>query len=276
MFPQITSVANPRIKTAVRLGNGRNRRKENRFLIDGIRETARALDSGIIIDEVFVLENSLENSAKSTEFDALLQKLIRNNIQIWSVSLPVFEKFAFGERLEGVVAVANQRYWNWNDLRLPECPLIAVLERIEKTGNIGAVFRSADGAGLDAIFIADSLCDLYSSNAIRASLGTIFRIPVIIDSSENIIRELSARNISIAAAKCDGSIPYTEFDYRNPCAIVLGAESDGLTDSWNRDFVQAVRLPMLGIADSLNVSTAAAVIFYEAVRQRKTETKLGQ
>ena len=268
LFPSITSVSNFRVKDAVRLRTGRNRRDESRFLIDGIRETARALESGIAIDEVFVLNKNTENSAKSKEFDLLLRSLSQKNTQIWSVSEPVFEKIAFGQRLEGIIAVAQRRYWNWNDLQLPECPIITVLERIEKPGNIGAVFRSADGAGLDAVFIADPLCDHYNTNAIRASLGTIFRIPVIVDSSENIVRELSDRNISIAAAKCDGSVPYTEFDYRNPCAIVLGSEADGLTDSWNRDFVQAVRLPMLGIADSLNVSTAAAVIFYEARRQR--------
>ncbi|MGL6196054.1 MAG: TrmH family RNA methyltransferase [Thermoguttaceae bacterium] len=264
----ITSLSNPKIKAAVRLQNGRERRYERKFLIDGIREIDRAISSGFTILELFVLEKSSCSPNMAEKLNGLLKKTEQKRIPTCTVTKPVFEKLAFGQRFEGVVAVAETREYSWNELKLSEPPLVAVLETLEKPGNLGAVLRTADGAGVEAVIVADPLCDVYNPNTIRASLGTIFSVPVIVDNSANVISELRKRKISIAAARCEGSICYTEFDFRQASAIVLGAEADGLSDAWHGNDIQSVRLPMCGIADSLNVSNAAAVLFYEAHRQR--------
>jgi TrmH family RNA methyltransferase len=154
-------------------------------------------------------------------------------------------------------------------LKLPEKNLlIAVLEGVEKPGNIGAVLRSADAAGVAALILADARTDLYNPNAIRASLGTIFTVPVCQAASDETLAWLREKNISIVAARVDGSMPYTKIDYHGPTAVVLGSEAAGLSKTWSAPDITPVRLPMLGAADSLNVAAAAAVIFYEALRQR--------
>ena len=150
-----------------------------------------------------------------------------------------------------------------------DAPLVAVLEGVEKPGNVGAVLRSADAAGVSALIAADPRTDLYNPNAIRASLGTIFTMPVCEAAGGETIEWLRANGFRIFAARVDGAIPYTEADYRGRSAIVLGSEAAGLSPLWRGDDVQAVRLPMLGAADSLNVSVTAAVLFYEALRQRE-------
>jgi TrmH family RNA methyltransferase len=150
----------------------------------------------------------------------------------------------------------------------PQNPLVAVLEGIEKPGNVGAVLRSADAAGLSAVIVAAPRTDLYNPNAIRASLGTIFTMRVCEAASSEALAWLRQRKFTILAARVDGSVSYTEADYRGPTAIVLGSEAEGLSPMWTGDDIAAVRLPMLGAADSLNISATAAVLFYEAMRQR--------
>jgi TrmH family RNA methyltransferase len=151
---------------------------------------------------------------------------------------------------------------------LPDCPLVGVLEGAEKPGNVGAVLRSADGAGLSALIVADGGTDLFNPNAIRASLGTIFTVPVATATTAETIDWLTGHGLAVYAARVDGSVPYTVADFRRPAAIVLGSEAEGLTAAWAGDWLTAVRLPMQGAADSLNVSATAAVLFYEALRQR--------
>jgi TrmH family RNA methyltransferase len=148
-------------------------------------------------------------------------------------------------------------------------PLFVVLERIEKPGNIGAIFRSADCAGINGIILADQLTDLYNPNTIRASLGTLFSIPVVETTGTDAKEQLIKNDIKIAVAKCNGEFSYTKYDFCQPTAIVLGSESDGLSELWTGQNVTSISIPMNGIADSLNVSTAAAILFYEAKRQIK-------
>jgi RNA methyltransferase, TrmH family len=147
-------------------------------------------------------------------------------------------------------------------------PLVAVVEGIEKPGNLGAILRSADGAGVDALIAADPRTDLFNPNAIRASLGTIFSVPIANATSAKTISWLTDHGISIVVARVDGSVAYDQVDYRGPLAIVLGSEAHGLAGTWSGPGIQAVSLPMLGVADSLNVSAAAAILLYEARRQR--------
>jgi TrmH family RNA methyltransferase len=180
-------------------------------------------------------------------------------------------RIAYGERCEGVVAVAEARPAELNNLVLSETPLVAVLEGVEKPGNIGAVLRSADAAGVSALVLADCGTDLYNPNTIRASLGTLFTVPVAVATADETLAWLRERKLAIFTAWVEGSRAYTAADFRRPAAIVLGAEAEGLTQRWNAPDVTPVRLPMLGEADSLNVSVTAAVLFYEALRQRSAE-----
>ena len=154
------------------------------------------------------------------------------------------------------------------NLALQGDPLVAVLERVEKPGNVGAVLRTADAAGVSALVVADARTDLYNPNAIRASLGTIFTLPVAQATAEETLSWLRSRRLTIFAARVNATLPYTEADFRGPAAIVLGSEAEGLTPAWSGAEVRAVSLPMRGAADSLNVSATAAVLFYEALRQR--------
>jgi TrmH family RNA methyltransferase len=260
----ITSPHNPRVKLAGRLRDHRQRKKEQRLLIDGAREISKAIAAGVALQEVFVCAEL----CRSDESRRLLEILPGSGAEVLEVSEPVFAKLAFGDRVEGVVAVAAVPSHRLQDIVLPDNPLVAVLEGVEKPGNVGAVLRSADGAGVSALVLADPRTDLYNPNAIRASLGTIFTLPVAAASANEVLCWLQSQNLQIVVARVEASVEYTEIDFRRPTAIVLGSEADGLSPRWAGEDIRAVRLPMLGAADSLNVSATAAVLFYEALRQR--------
>jgi RNA methyltransferase, TrmH family len=185
-----------------------------------------------------------------------------------NVSPQVFAKLAFGDRSDGVIVVAKSPQRQLSEIDLPAKAIVAILEGIEKPGNLGAILRSADAAGVNAVIVADGRTDLYNPNTIRASLGTVFRANVCEASTTDTIRWLMEKGLLIVAARPDARELYTEVDLRGGAALVLGSEAEGLSDAWRSANVTAVRLPMHGIADSLNVSTTAAVLFYEALRQR--------
>jgi TrmH family RNA methyltransferase len=184
------------------------------------------------------------------------------------VASAVLDRLAFGDRNEGLVATVRIPDLSLDALRLPPNPLVVVLEGVEKPGNLGAVLRSADAAGADAVIAADPRTDPFNPNAVRASLGTLFIVPVAAGPSEAVRARLAADRIAILSARVDADTLYTDADMRGPTAIVLGSEADGLTGAWQGPGITALRLPMLGVADSLNVSVAAAVLLYEARRQR--------
>jgi TrmH family RNA methyltransferase len=261
----ITSLQNARVKEALSLRDGRQRRRQGLFLIDGGREISRAIDAGIELEEVFICLALC--GGDDAECGRLLRRLADMPVRQTEVSSAVFQRLAFGQRTEGIVAVARPPRTTLDDLRLPACPLVAVLEGVEKPGNIGAVLRSADAAGVSALIVADGGTDLYNSNTIRASLGTIFSVPVCAASASAVRVWLSSRRIPIFAARVDAATDYTAVDFTGPAAIVLGSEAVGLSEVWTAG-VTPIRLPMQGAADSLNVSATAAVLFYEAVRQR--------
>jgi len=269
-MPLITSLQNPHVKNAVKLRDRRHREKQGRILIDGARELERAMAGGVRLVEVF----ACDPLCRSEEARQLLSALPSSDAAIYWVTEPVFARLAFGDRAEGVLGVAATPGASLDRLRLPDLPLVAVLEGVEKPGNVGAVLRSADGAGLSALIVADAQTDLYNPNAIRASLGTIFSVPAAAAATADTLTWLRRRGLAIFAARVDGAIPYTEADFRGPAAILLGSEAKGLSAAWTGPDVTAIRLPMDGVADSLNVSAAAAVLFYEASRQRG-ETRKG-
>ena len=263
---ELTSHANPRIKAVVRLRERRERETTGLTVVDGAREIGRALDAGVEVVEAFVSVPMATGEAARGVIARLEAALAGPRVA--RVSRDLIEKVAFGDRSEGLVAVVRTPTIGLEDLHLPDPPLVAVLEGVEKPGNLGAVLRSADGAGLDAVIAADPRTDLFNPNAIRASLGTIFAVPVASATTAETLGWLRAHGFRIVTARVDGSVLHTDADLTGPLAIVLGSEAGGLTAAWEAPDVVPVRLPMRGTADSLNVSVAAAVLFYEALRQR--------
>ena len=261
--PPISSPHNPRVRAAAALRDRRARDETGLTLIDGAWELARALTGGAQVAEVFV-----SGSRLSTDGLDAVGRARALGARIVAVSDVVLDRLAFGDRSEGLVATVRIPDLSLDGLRLPPDPLVVVVEGVEKPGNLGAVLRTADAAGADAVIAADPRTDLFNPNAIRASLGTIFAVPVAAGSSQAVRDRLLRDGVRLVAARVDATELYTDADLRGPLAIVLGSEAEGLTDAWLGGPVGAVRLPMLGVADSLNVSIAAAVLLYEARRQR--------
>jgi TrmH family RNA methyltransferase len=261
----ISSIANPRLKAALRLRSRRERDKTGLTLIDGARETARALAGGAQLREAFISVQYCTDE----ECRLALQALRAAGVQTWELGPEAFAKLAYGDRLDGIVSVAETPLHRLADLRLPLDPLIAVIEGVEKPGNLGAVLRTADGAGVSAVVVAEPGTDLLNPNVIRASLGTIFSVPVAVASTGDVLTWLREGRIRIVAARVEASTEYTAADYRGPVAIALGSEARGLSDAWAELADVSVHIPMLGVADSLNVSATAAILFYEARRQRQ-------
>lgn len=270
----ITSLHNPRVKQAARLRDARQRSRQRRILIDGVREVSRALDAGVEIVEVYYCPERLASPAAHE----LLARLEHQppGADLLPVSGAVFGKLAYGDRSDGVVAVAIPPTRSLAELQLPEIPLVVVLEGLEKPGNVGATLRAADGAGVSAVIVADGGTDLFNPNAIRASLGTIFSVPIAAADSPAVAEWLAERRLTVFAAWVDAPLNYWQADLSIPAALVLGSEADGLSPLWRPEAntnskvpsIVPLRIPMSGAADSLNVSTAAALLCYEARRQR--------
>jgi TrmH family RNA methyltransferase len=263
-LPILTSFANPRVRAAVALRDRRARERTGLTLVDGSRELRRALDAGVEVVEVFVCEPLLAGPDARAALD-----LVRvGAAPVLVTSEPVFAKLAFGERAEGLLAVVRIPSTTLEDVTLPAEPLVVVIEGVEKPGNVGAVLRSADGAGVDAVVAASPRTDLFNPNAIRASAGTVFTVPLGVAATPDVLAWLRATGLRIVAARVEAERLYTEIDLTGPVALVLGTEADGLTEAWADGDIEAIRLPMLGVADSLNVSVTAAILAYEARRQR--------
>ena len=190
-------------------------------------------------------------------------------MKIFEVSPEVYEKMAYRGSTEGVIAEVRTREMRLTDIKPGPSPLIMVLEGVEKPGNLGAVLRSADAAGADAVIVCDPLTDLYNPNLIRASLGGIFSVPTVACSSEEAIEWLKSNGIRILTAQLQDSSFYYDTDMKRGTAIVMGTESTGLTDIWRKAADSHILIPMLGRLDSLNVSVSAAILLFEAVRQRR-------
>jgi TrmH family RNA methyltransferase len=269
MLPPITSLQNPRIKQAIKLRDRHGRDDQQRIIIDGRREIERALAAGVQLTELFI-----EADVLPPDLERKLVRATRDcNGDVLDVSPPVMQKLAFGERHEGIVATAKTPHSNLTTLatllaKRSTPPLLAIVEGLEKPGNLGAILRTADAAGVAGLIVCAGKTDLYNPNSIRASLGAIFTVPIAAASRAETIAFLRQHQLKIFAARVDGAVDYTAVDYRSPCAIVLGSEAEGLTRDWHAVDVQAIRLPMHGKVDSLNVSVTAAVLFYEALRQR--------
>ena len=232
------------------------RRRTGLFVVEGRRELGHCLDAGFEVEELYVCPELLP-----PDFDL-------SGFKVLTTTPSVYEKIAYRGTTEGVVAVVRARQLSLPDLRLPERPLVIVLESVEKPGNLGAILRSADAAGADAVIVCDPLTDLYNPNLIRASIGAIFSVPTVACTSADCIQFLQDHNIQILTAQLQDSHPYYDVDMQCPTAIVMGTESTGLTDQWRKAATAHIRIPMLGRLDSLNVSVSSAILLFEAVRQR--------
>ena len=263
---QVTSPSNPKLKRLLALQEKSSlRRDEGLFVVEGRRETENLLEAGFVPETIFICRELFPLP------DFLLEKATGANPDLLVVELPkaLYAKAAYRESTEGVITEVRCRDLSLDDLHLSENPLIVVLEAVEKPGNLGAVLRSADAAGADAVIICDPLTDLYNPNLIRASLGAAFTVPCVACTSGEAIAWLKRRGIRILTAQLQDSSLYYDVPMTGGTAIVMGTESTGLTDEWRRAADAHIRIPMLGTLDSLNVSVSAAILLFEAVRQRK-------
>jgi len=255
----ITSAQNPRIKRLLLLQQkSSERRKENLFVVEGQRELQHCIEGGMRVESIF----------HCPEISGLAPGAWPCREEIM-VSRTLYERIAYRGSTEGVVALVEPKPLKLDDLRLAQAPLIVVLESVEKPGNLGAVLRSADAAGADAVVVCDPLTDLYNPNLIRSSIGAIFSVPCVACSSEECITYLQKRGIRILTAQLQDSHLYYHTNMKCGTAIVMGTESTGLSDQWRRAADAHIRIPMLGQLDSLNVSVSAAILLFEAVRQRQ-------
>ncbi len=281
----ITSAQNPKIKNLLLLQEkSKARREQGLFVVEGRRELEHCREAGLSIRTLFVCreifgdidsaENYFWGSCPKNQFPAESQSVLRHPTHSEAPSIieipeALYRKVAYRESTEGIIAEVKYKSLKLKDLQLPENPLIMVLESVEKPGNLGAVLRSADAAGVDAVIFCDPLTDLYNPNLIRASIGAIFTVPTVAVSSEETIAFLKARDIQILTAQLQDSSLYYDVDMRRGTALVMGTEATGLTDIWRKAASAHIRIPMLGRLDSLNVSVSAAILLFEAVRQRQ-------
>ncbi|MCF0176042.1 MAG: RNA methyltransferase [Bacteroidales bacterium] len=265
----VTSVQNPKIKELIAFGEkSRLRRERGIFIVEGRRELGHCLNAGFLPFCVFVCGEILGEEG--------LEEVVGSAIaahppcKIVQVSYNVYEKMAYRGSTEGVIAEILDRPRGLEQLRLRANPLVVVLEAVEKPGNLGAVLRSADAADADAVIICDPLTDLYNPNLIRSSIGAVFTRQIAVADSETTIKWLKDMGISILTAQLQDSDWYYDTDMRHGTAIVMGTEATGLTDIWREAADAHIKIPMLGELDSLNVSVSAAILLFEAVRQRKS------
>lgn len=263
----IASPANPRLRNAAALRERRERERRRQILVDGTREIGRALEAGLTIEEAFV-PAALTGEEASPDARALVATLRAAGVPLVAVEPAAMRRLAFGDRADEPVAVALPPSVELRSLVLPPDALVVVLDGVEKPGNLGAIVRSADGAGADAVVVAGGPIDPWNPNAIRASLGTMFTMPIAVAPTAGVLAWLRATEVQLLAARVDGAVAYTAADLTGPTAVILGSEALGLSEAWRGPDVTAVRLPMVGRADSLNVAATAAVLLYEARRQR--------
>ncbi len=258
----ITSAQNPKIKDLLALQEkSKERRRKGLFVVEGRRELLHCIEAGYEPYTIFVCPEILSGA----DFDEISSRCRCSFIEI---PQHLYDKVAYRGGTEGVIAEMRCREMGLEALRLKENPLVIVLESVEKPGNLGAVLRSADAAGADAVIVCDPLTDIYNPNLIRSSIGAVFTVPIAVASSEETIKWLKANGIKIYTAQLQDSEWYYDTDMRGGTAVIMGTEATGLTDAWRKEADAHIKIPMLGRLDSLNVSVSAAILLFEAVRQR--------
>jgi RNA methyltransferase, TrmH family len=260
MHFKITSTQNPKVKSLLALEKPRERRKQQLFIVEGKKEIGYALEAGYKIGNLFFCEEIVS--------EAELAELPLENKLLIPISKEVFDKIAIRESTGGMIAVAEQKTHRLAEVKLSKNPLVLILEGVEKPGNLGAVLRTADAAGVDAVIICDPQTDFYNPNVIRSSVGCVFTNQLAAATSEETIAWLKENNISIFCTYLKAAKPYHLTDFTKPSAIVMGTEATGLSDVWVKNSNANIIIPMSGKIDSMNVSNATAVVVFEAKRQR--------
>jgi RNA methyltransferase, TrmH family len=257
----ISSTNNSLIKNVQRLDKKRERHKTGLFLVEGIREITLAAKSGIAIDHLLVNQKWNEANLQSFIEDLDVEK----NTQVQD---DIFSKISYRGSVANALAICRIKTKMLNELVLPSNAVVLILESLEKPGNIGAIFRSADASGVDAIVVANPNTDILNPNIVRSSLGSLFTVPFATGSNDEILKWLVERKFNIVATWLEASSSHFEADYSGNTAIVMGSEAFGITPFWQENAHKTVKIPMRGEVDSMNVSTATAVVLYESVRQR--------
>ena len=261
----IQSRQNDQVKNLVKLRERKYRERQSRCLIEGLREISHALTAGLEITHLYYCSDFFPSDLHAT---FIAEHKNADKFQVIGMSPDAFTKASHREGPDGLIAIAMQQGNVLTDLLLDETPLLLVLEGIEKPGNLGAILRSADGAGVDAVILVDCVLDLYNPNAIRSSQGLLFALPIVSTDRDTLSNWLDVKNIVGCATTPGSKKLHWEVDYKQGLALYMGSESDGLSDYWLEKATHKIRIPMAGQADSLNVAAAAAVCLYEARRQR--------
>lgn len=263
-FHEITSSQNPKIKQLQRLKNHRERDQTSLFLIEGFRELIRAQKAKVQFEALFICPELFLGDQELN----LIQEI---NTAVYQLPTHLFEKISYRDRPDGLIGIANQMHLTFNDLvsQKDDPPFYLVAEAIEKPGNLGTILRSADAAGVDGVIICDRCTDIYNPNVVRASVGTLFTIPVVEATSQEAFEWLRGQNVQIIATTPSATLDYTQAALNQALAIIVGTEQIGLSSFWLKNADCCVKIPMAGCADSLNVATATTILLYETVRQRK-------
>jgi len=259
----ILSLQNPLIKNILLLQEKpRERKKQNLFIIEGYREIRLAIRSGY---NITTLLHCPELTTNSEVVDLVSDGFSGDSI---TCSLGVFNRVAYRKNTGGIIALSRQKWLLFEQLKLSESPCLLVLESVEKPGNLGAILRTADAAGLDAVIICDPATDVFNPNAVRSSIGCIFTVPLVTVSSSDTIKWLHSLKIKIFGTALTAEKFYHETDLSQPCAIVMGSEASGLSSLWLKEADDLIKIPMRGKIDSMNVAASAAIVVFEAMRQR--------
>ena len=260
---QITSAQNPFIKSLVLLQEKAKARKQSgQFLIEGIREIELAIKGNYQLETLLFVPEFMGE----TQVRKLMGK--NSSSDLIEISKEVYQKIAYRDTTEGIIAVAKTKSHSLTELQLPENPLLLIMESIEKPGNIGAMLRTCDAAKVDAVLIADAKTDLYNPNMVRSSVGCLFTNQIAVGTTDEIIQFLHKNNINFYSATLQNSTSYHTQDFTKPTALVVGTEATGLSKAWREKATQNIIIPMQGEIDSMNVSVAAAIMIFEAKRQR--------
>lgn len=261
---RISSVSNPRVKDLVRLRDRTHRERAGLLLIEGYREIVRAIDAGVPLKELYLCEQLFLGGNEPS----VIRRAADGGARLFSLSQAAFRKISYRDRPDGLIATAPEIKRDLSSLTLSPSPLLVLAESIEKPGNLGSILRSADAVGADGVLVCDGVTDINNPNVVRASTGTLFTVPVVETSSHEAFSWLREKGIWILAATPHADIAYTEVDFTVPSAIAVGAEQYGLTEGSIEMSDMKVRIPMAGVADSLNVATATTLLLFEAARQR--------
>jgi RNA methyltransferase, TrmH family len=270
LLPDLNSLQNSRVKQLVKLRDRSEREKTGLFLIEGYRELLRAVDQGYPLKELFICPSFFLGSNEQ----ALIEKIKRSGTAVFSCSESVFQKISYRDRPDGLLGLAPQRHLSLLDFdqmlkTRTSSPFLVIAESIEKPGNLGTILRSSDAVGLDGLIVCDRCTDIYNPNVVRASVGTLFTRPIVEAKGKEVLQWLKSQKIRVVAATPSAQLEFTKADFSGPIALAVGTEQLGLSPLWMDNADIQVKIPMCGIADSLNVAMATTLLLYEVLRQRQ-------